>query len=632
MKTGFYLIALCFILASSALAKETLTLGVFAFRPKPIMEAAYQPLAEYLNQRVSDVHIHLRVLSQEEMERALDLGELDFVFTNPSHFSLLRHQAKLTGAIATLVRLENNLHVSTLGGVIFTNKRHPEIQELSDIKGRVLAIPGKKFLGGYQAQANELLQENIQIPDDLASLKILDSHDEVVRAVLAGEADVGFVRTSIIESMLNEKKINAADIKIINPKSYLGFPFLISTQLYPEWAFAAIAGKVNERLERRLAAALLEIEPTNRAAKAAGIYGFTVPGDYQTVDDLAHVLRLPPYEHGPTFTPMDVFSRWGWQIVSTVIAVALTLLLAILLLNSRRQLKQQIQIERMHLAALGEGVYGVDLDGKCTFINPAALTMLGFTEQEVIGQDQHALFHHSHPNGQEYKAEECPISLCLKDGTARYTDEWFIRKNGTGFYVSLITTPMVLDGIKIGAEVAFEDITDRKTLEEKLTTLATIDVLTGLPNRRHFFARMGEELARVQRSKESIASLLMLDLDHFKQINDSYGHATGDAVLKHFSLLLQKDLRETDLAGRIGGEEFAVIMPGATSDTAMARAERLRKLIENELVMSDGRTIKYTVSIGVTQFNTLDSSADVALVRADEALYRAKEKRNCVAC
>jgi diguanylate cyclase (GGDEF)-like protein len=124
----------------------------------------------------------------------------------------------------------------------------------------------------------------------------------------------------------------------------------------------------------------------------------------------------------------------------------------------------------------------------------------------------------------------------------------------------------------------------------------------------------------------------MLDLDHFKQINDSYGHATGDAVLKHFSLLLQKDLRETDLAGRIGGEEFAVIMPGATSDTAMARAERLRKLIENELVMSDGRTIKYTVSIGVTQFNTLDSSADVALVRADEALYRAKEKRNCVAC
>lgn len=630
MKSWISLITLCFVFMSSSLALETLTLGVFAYRPKPVMEAAYQPLIDYLNQALPDVHFQLKVLTQDEIEGALEQGELDFVFTNPSHFVLLRSQTRLSGAIATQVRLEKNQHVSMLGGIIFTSQHHPEIQQLSDIKGRVLAIPGKKFLGGYQTQAFELLQANIRIPDDIAEVKHMGSHDAVVRAVLAGKADVGFVRTSIIESMSNEKEVDAADIRIINPKSYPGFPFLVSTALYPEWAFAAISGHVNERLERRVASALLQIEPESQVAKAAGIYGFTVPADYRPVDDLARALRLPPYEKGPAFTLGDTFSRWKWQILSSVFAIGLILLLAILLLISHRQLNRRQKLERMHLAALGEGVYGVALDGRCTFINPAALAMLGFTEQEVIGSNQHALFHHSRPNGQKYQVEECPIHLCLRDGVRRHTDEWFIRKDGTGFHVRLIVTVMELEGTKVGAEVAFEDITERKALEEKLTTMATIDVLTGLANRRHFFVRMGDELARVQRSKESVASILMLDLDHFKNINDTYGHAAGDAVLKSFSALLKNDLRETDLAGRIGGEEFAVTMPGATLDAAFARAERLRKVVEQEQLVHEGTTIHFRVSIGVTQMTLLDTSPDAVLARADEALYRAKEKRNCV--
>lgn len=595
------------------------------------MEDSYLPLVEYLNRTVPEVEVKLRVLTQTEMEQALELGELDFVFTNPSHFTLLRHQAKLTGAIATLVRMERTHAVSTLGGVIFTTQHHPEIKTLADIKGRNLGIPGKSYLGGYQVQAYELLQVNIQLPQDVAALHELDSHDDVVRAVLAGKVDVGFVRTSVIESMASEKKINAADLKIISPRSYPGFPFLVSSRLYPEWAFAAISGRVSNRTQNKFTAALLLVEPDSSVAKAAGISGFTVPADYLPVQNLARALRLPPYEQGPAFTLTDVMSRWSWQIAAVVCGAMLIGWLSIQLFISRKQIKRQRDVERMHLAALGEGVFGVDNEDRCTFINPTALAMLGYAEHEVIGKNRHLLFHHHHLDGQTYPDVDCPISQSLHSGVTLKADDWFIRKDGSGFHVRLVATSLEMDGKKIGAEVAFQDISERKALEEKLHIMATMDVLTGLPNRRHFFQRMNEELARLKRRQESVVCILMLDLDHFKNINDTYGHAAGDTVLKHFASLLQKDLRETDLAGRIGGEEFAITMPDCTLNSAMERAERLRKLVESGQVTHEDAEIHYTVSIGLTQFLPADAMPEVALARADAALYRAKERRNCVA-
>jgi diguanylate cyclase (GGDEF)-like protein len=156
--------------------------------------------------------------------------------------------------------------------------------------------------------------------------------------------------------------------------------------------------------------------------------------------------------------------------------------------------------------------------------------------------------------------------------------------------------------------------------------MATTDFLTGLPSRRSFIIRLEDELARLNRAIEQPIALLMLDLDHFKNVNDSYGHATGDSMLKHFANLVANELRRIDMAGRLGGEEFGIVLPGADVAAAKAFAERLCERIGNSPLLLNGSRIPFTVSIGVTHLRISDTDPDVALARADKFLYRAKER------
>lgn len=175
-----------------------------------------------------------------------------------------------------------------------------------------------------------------------------------------------------------------------------------------------------------------------------------------------------------------------------------------------------------------------------------------------------------------------------------------------------------------------EEVAQRRKLEEELRRLATVDQLTAVFTRRHFFELARREIDRRARSGQPIG-VLVVDIDHFKAINDGRGHAGGDAALAHFGALLRDSVRQVDIVGRIGGEEFAVILPGAGPERAAAIAERLRQVVETTPVPLDGEPLRLTVSIGVTSFADGDDVIEKALARADEALYRAKrEGRNRV--
>jgi diguanylate cyclase (GGDEF)-like protein/PAS domain S-box-containing protein len=176
-----------------------------------------------------------------------------------------------------------------------------------------------------------------------------------------------------------------------------------------------------------------------------------------------------------------------------------------------------------------------------------------------------------------------------------------------------------------------QDITNRKKMEEELWRLANTDFLTGLMSRRYFMKKIEEEFILLCNHDINCCSILMLDLDHFKYINDTYGHAVGDTVLKHFSALLQSNLRQMDVAGRLGGEEFAVILPYIDANEAKQCAERLRNIVANSPIIENDNVISITVSIGISMLRENDRYADTALIRADNALFAAKNNgRNTI--
>jgi diguanylate cyclase (GGDEF)-like protein len=168
------------------------------------------------------------------------------------------------------------------------------------------------------------------------------------------------------------------------------------------------------------------------------------------------------------------------------------------------------------------------------------------------------------------------------------------------------------------------EIVRRRQLEAELQRLATTDPLTGAFNRRQIFALGRQVLRRLRRSKQAFG-LLMIDIDHFKMINDRHGHPVGDAALKHVVHCLRAGLRQTDLIGRVGGEEFAIMLPTTTIDDALRVAERLRTRVATKALKQGSTTICMTISIGLAMARQTDHSLEQIIARADTQLYRAKE-------
>ncbi len=178
--------------------------------------------------------------------------------------------------------------------------------------------------------------------------------------------------------------------------------------------------------------------------------------------------------------------------------------------------------------------------------------------------------------------------------------------------------PVIIVGIA-------EDITDKKQMETELHRLATIDALTQSSNRRHFFECAHRAFAHTRQQGEPL-SFLMLDIDNFKTINDTYGHQEGDNVLQRIAESGRAALRRGDLFGRIGGEEFAAVFPGCTPQMALQVAERLQRQIQQLSFNHEGQTFGITVSQGLTSLTATDENVENLFSRADAAMYQAKRE------
>lgn len=182
-------------------------------------------------------------------------------------------------------------------------------------------------------------------------------------------------------------------------------------------------------------------------------------------------------------------------------------------------------------------------------------------------------------------------------------------------------------------EYSYQNILEKEVSErtqelelsnKQLSTLAATDPLTQIRNRRSFFDIAGKYYSIAIRTKEALA-VMMIDLDHFKSVNDKYGHASGDAALKEFTRIVKKQLRESDLFARYGGEEFVIVLANTGMEGAEKLAEKIRSSIETNYLVTEKGEIKITVSIGVSELREKDTSLEEILSRADKALYMAKE-------
>jgi diguanylate cyclase (GGDEF)-like protein/PAS domain S-box-containing protein len=303
------------------------------------------------------------------------------------------------------------------------------------------------------------------------------------------------------------------------------------------------------------------------------------------------------------------------------LASAALFLLVLRLLASLRENERLSRDNESIIGAAGEGILRIDLDRRINYANPAALEMLGyFSSPEVLGRHAHELMHHTRADGEPYPAGECPIRHSLREGRSqRVSDELFWRRDGSSIPVDYTSAPLRERGHIVGAVIVFDDVTEQRQLSEQLREQADHDGLTGLCNRRHFVEELSGQLSYAQRYARP-GVLLLLDLDDFKLVNDSFGHPVGDRVLCDVAEILTASVRETDVVARIGGDEFAVLLREASEAEGGDVAAGLAEAIKAKADPGVG------ASIGLASFDGgHERTADELLISADVALYEAKD-------
>ncbi|GEM_PF-692503 len=343
---------LSFCVATAEAAHRTLHLGILAQRPKPRMQQTWQPFADYLSSQLSGYRVQLHLLDHKEMLTALQQQQLDFLLTNPSHYIMLRHKTGFSGSLATMVPRKGARPLGSFGGVIFTRSSRNDIRTLSDLKDKKVACvgTGSGTFGGFQMQSMELHRAGIPLKQQQL-LSTGMPQDLVIKAVLEGKADVGFVRTGLIEQLEQQGQIPVGSLKVINRQNTPSFPFASSTRLYPEWPFVALP-HVEPRLAARVAAILLQLEPGTPVLEKAGIHSFAIPADYLPVEELLRELRLSPFDTTPPFSITDVWKRyWPW-IISLVLAIAVGVQRHLHQLAAKRRLKAALRVLEQQQAQL----------------------------------------------------------------------------------------------------------------------------------------------------------------------------------------------------------------------------------------------------------------------------------------
>jgi diguanylate cyclase (GGDEF)-like protein/PAS domain S-box-containing protein len=294
--------------------------------------------------------------------------------------------------------------------------------------------------------------------------------------------------------------------------------------------------------------------------------------------------------------------------------------------ESMENMRKEIQNDRHELKLYSEIINQnviisrTDLKGKIVYVSEAFCDISGYSQEELIGKNHNIV---RHPDMPKSLYEE--LWQSIQNDNTWSGEIKNLRKDGDEYWVKATITPWIdKDGKKIGYIGIRQDIGDKKRVEE----LAITDRLTQIYNRIKLDEVLASEIAKANRYEYSFSTIL-IDIDHFKSVNDTYGHQVGDSVLKECASLVKSNIRETDIFGRWGGEEFLIICINTDLDSAVIVANKLRESIDSYDFSVVGHK---SASFGVSEY-LKDDNEESIVKRADDALYRAKESgRNRVEC
>lgn len=288
---------------------------------------------------------------------------------------------------------------------------------------------------------------------------------------------------------------------------------------------------------------------------------------------------------------------------------------------------------------MGDGIMVIDRNYTVTQVNSAVALSLGAAKADILGRKCYEVTH-KRQSPCEAPGVICPLSLVFErgEGIVKVLHTHYDAQ-GNERQIEITASPVRDRKGRVLAMVeTYRDIMEKysddelvklvKKLSEAqihLKQISITDELTGIRNRRYIFERLDEEFDRARRSAHPL-SLIMLDIDHFKKINDTHGHLFGDVVLQAVAARIKVSLRKHDLVGRVGGEEFLVICPESSIEDTLVVAERIRKVVNDEVIGNEVKDVRVALSAGVTDLRDIDRSFEKLFARADSALYMAKEQ------
>lgn len=349
--------------------------------------------------------------------------------------------------------------------------------------------------------------------------------------------------------------------------------------------------------------------------------------------------RTALVESPTSTTPLPVW--FGPGAAGIAVALLLLALLAIHMhrlnrrlrseIGERRRTEAELVLREQRLRLLTDNmtdvVWTMDADFRISYISPSVEWVLGWRTDEVIGLTAGDVLPRTSVD--KVRAHvEAELERAAREGVREAIDSRVEiaqpHRGGTRVWTEVNLRVFFDDqGNLLGLQGVTRDMTDRKRLQDELRHMATHDSLTGIPNRRQLLEQLEREILRHERGGRVFA-LLMIDLDRFKAINDRHGHAVGDAVLRRFTAIVRDLLRGIDMLGRVGGEEFALLLPRTTLDEAMRVAERIcRQVAETPIEVGDA-SIRISASIGIAEARRGEST-DRLLERVDLMMYRAKD-------